>query len=72
MQHLFTIPLVLHLASFAEASVGSINIPSVEFNSALGQTAHASSFYNFDGNPVFGLKYEPRTLSYANEHAKNV
>ncbi|ETV78861.1 hypothetical protein, variant 2 [Aphanomyces astaci] len=48
--------LLLLLPPWVEAVV---SLPNLEFNAALGQIPHASSYYKFDLNPILDTKYVP-------------
>ena len=54
------LPVCVFLLKTTMASIGSIGIPTVEYNSAKGQIAHASSFYDYTANPHYQYKYEPK------------
>ncbi|RHY69845.1 hypothetical protein DYB30_005758 [Aphanomyces astaci] len=51
--------LLLLLPPWVEAVV---SLPNLEFNAALGQIPHASSYYKFDLNPILDTKYVPGTF----------
>ena len=62
--------LLVQLLGTVFANIGSANLPTVEYNAALGQVAVASSYYDYKTKPQFDHKYGPGTLKTLN-HSLN-
>ncbi|KAL4100139.1 hypothetical protein PRIC1_007934 [Phytophthora ramorum] len=52
---------ILHVVLVAAVSVvrGEVSFPGVEFNAAIGEAAHASSYYNYAPNPLHDTEFVP-------------
>jgi hypothetical protein len=47
------------LSNHIQLAIGLVGLPNLEFNAAIGQKALASSYFNFDLNPLLDTKYVP-------------